>query len=283
MTPIATKRNTHLVGAFALLGCLFSVLYAVQTEPRDPSPSNEAALRDAQPAPPAIASKPSDSKFAEQAEVVAANDTSRTNVLARSAAQPIMTLAGHLEQRARALPWGERGKVQRSPDITLPKALESPLSNPNNKILDIAAQRELAELLAKLDLAYEEQSLEVRRLQKEALIRAIARGNIRSLADTTQVADPNDIFALAAASQSNSKDMMARMQVLIREMETTYGPMMKDWNYSNMTSSEPDGVGRNNIVYWTRAEEPELFQQQDQFGALQKHHWNVVREFIDRH
>lgn len=283
MTQPATRRNTQLIGAFVLLGCLLSVLYAFQADQRDPSPSNDAELRDAQSAPPAIESKPSDSTVAEQPKAVAANDTSQSNVLARTAAQPIMTLAGHLEQRARALPWGERGKVQGKPDITLPKALESPLSNPNKKTLDLAAQRELAELLAELDVAYQAQSLEVWKLQKEALIRAIARGNIRSLAEATQVADPNDIFALAAASQSNSKDMMARMHVLIREMETTYGPMTKDWNYSNMTSSEPDGVGRNNIVYWTRAEEPELFRLQDQFGALQKHHWNVVREFIDRH
>ena len=84
-------------------------------------------------------------------------------------------------------------------------------------------------------------------------------------------------------TQEEVDNMMARMKVAIDELESVYGPMMKDWGYSNMASSEPDGVSRNNIVYWTRAEEPEFFRLHDQFGDMQKRHWGVVRNFIDRH
>ena len=212
-----------------------------------------------------------------------ATETSEPIAEVRTAVQANQTLAGHLELRARALPWGEPGKVQRTPDISLDKALESPMSNPNKKTLQLEVQRELAVLLAELDVAYETQSLEYWKAMKEVLLRAIARGNIRSLSHAIQVADPNDLFAIAAASRSNSDDMMARMKVAIDELESVYGPMLKDWGYSNMASSEPDGVSRNNIVYWTRAEEPEFFRLHDQFGAMQKRHWGIVRDFIDRH
>ena len=283
MTQNATKGKTHRIGAFVLLGCLLSVLYVVLADSSEPAPETDAVLRDAPPAPMVTESDAVPSVASAPTEVSVATETSEPIAEVRTAVQANLTLAGHLELRARALPWGEPGKVQRTPDISLDKALESPMSNPNKKTLQLEVQRELAVLLAELDVAYETQSLEYWKAMKEVLLRAIARGNIRSLSHAIQVADPNDLFAIAAASRSNSDDMMARMKVAIDELESVYGPMMKDWGYSNMASSEPDGVSRNNIVYWTRAEEPEFFRLHDQFGAMQKRHWGVVRDFIDRH
>ncbi len=283
MTQNATKGKTHRIGAFVLLGCLLSVLYVVLADSSEPAPETDAVLRDAPPAPMVTESDAVPSAASAPKEPSVATETSEPIAEVRTAVQANLTLAGHLELRARALPWGEPGKVQRTPDISLDKALESPMSNPNKKTLQLEVQRELAVLLAELDVAYETQSLEYWKAMKEVLLRAIARGNIRSLSHAIQVADPNDLFAIAAASRSNSDDMMARMKVAIDELESVYGPMMKDWGYSNMASSEPDGVSRNNIVYWTRAEEPEFFRLHDQFGAMQKRHWGIVRDFIDRH
>jgi len=283
MTQNATKGKTHRIGAFVLLGCLLSVLYVVLADSSEPAPETDAVLRDAPPAPMVTESDAVHSASPTPTEVSVATETSEPIAEVRTAVQANLTLAGHLELRARALPWGEPGKVQRKPDISLDNALESPMSNPNKKTLQLEVQRELAVLLAELDVAYETQSLEYWKAMKEVLLRAIARGNIRSLSHAIQVADPNDLFAIAAASRSNSDDMMARMKVAIDELESVYGPMMKDWGYSNMASSEPDGVSRNNIVYWTRAEEPEFFRLHDQFGAMQKRHWGIVRDFIDRH
>ena len=283
MTQYATKGKTHRIGAFALLGCLLSVLYVVLADSSEPAPETDAVLRDAPPAPMVTESDAVPSAASAPKEPSVATETSEPIAEVRTAVQANLTLAGHLELRARALPWGEPGKVQRKPDISLDNALESPMSNPNKKTLQLEVQRELAVLLAELDVAYETQSLEYWKAMKEVLLRAIARGNIRSLSHAIQVADPNDLFAIAAASRSNSDDMMARMKVAIDELESVYGPMMKDWGYSNMASSEPDGVSRNNIVYWTRAEEPEFFRLHDQFGAMQKRHWGIVRDFIDRH
>jgi len=283
MTQNATKEKTHRIGAFVLLGCLLSVLYVVLADSSEPAPETDAVLRDAPPAPMVTESDAVPSVASAPTEVSVATETSEPIAEVRTAVQASLTLAGHLELRARALPWGEPGKVQRTPDISLDNALESPMSNPNKKTLQLEVQRELAVLLAELDVAYETQSLEYWKAMKEVLLRAIARGNIRSLSHAIQVADPNDLFAIAAASRSNSDDMMARMKVAIDELESVYGPMMKDWGYSNMASSEPDGVSRNNIVYWTRAEEPEFFRLHDQFGAMQKRHWGIVRDFIDRH
>ena len=277
MAQHATNRKTHRIGAFVLLGCLLSILYAVMVDSSELLPESEAVLRDA----------PSDPTRADpdlvSAKISVAPVPSEPTPLARTVAQPSLTLAGHLESRARALPWGEPDRESRKPDISLSKALDSPLSNPNKKSLNADDQRELADLLTELDKVYKSQSLEYSKAMKEVLLRAIARGNIRSLSHAIQVADPNDLFAIAAASRSNSDDMMARMKVAIDELESVYGPMLKDWGYSNMASSEPDGVSRNNIVYWTRAEEPEFFRLHDQFGAMQKRHWGIVRDFIDRH
>lgn len=266
-----------------LLGCLLSVLYVVLADSSEPAPETDAVLRDLPPAPMVTESDAVPSAASAPKEPSVATETSEPIAEVRTAVQPSLTLAGHLELRARALPWGEPGKVQRAPDISLDNALESPMSNPNKKTLELEVQRELAVLLAELDAAYETQSLEYWKAMKEVLLRAIARGNIRSLSHETQVADPNDLFAIAAASRANNRGMMARMKEAMDELSSTYGPVMKDWGYSDMASSEPDGVSRNNIVYWTRAEEPEFFRLQDQFGAMQKRHWGIVREFIDRH
>ncbi len=283
MTQYATKGKTHRIGAFVLLGCLLSVLYVVLADSSEPAPETDAVLRDAPPAPMVTESDAVPSAASAPKEPSVATETSEPIAEVRTAVQPSLTLAGHLELRARALPWGEPGKVQRAPDISLDNALESPMSNPNKKTLELEVQRELAVLLAELDAAYETQSLEYWKAMKEVLLRAIARGNIRSLSHETQVADPNDLFAIAAASRANNRGMMARMKEAMDELSSTYGPVMKDWGYSDMASSEPDGVSRNNIVYWTRAEEPEFFRLQDQFGAMQKRHWGIVRDFIDRH
>lgn len=270
-------------GFVVLLGCLLSVLYVVLADSSEPAPETDAVLRDLPPAPMVTESDAVPSAASAPKEQSVATETTEPIAEVRTAVQPSLTLAGHLELRARALPWGEPGKVQRAPDISLDNALESPMSNPNKKTLKLEVQRELAVLLAELDAAYETQSLEYWKAMKEVLLRAIARGNIRSLSHETQVADPNDLFAIAAASRANNRGMMARMKEAMDELSSTYGPVMKDWGYSDMASSEPDGVSRNNIVYWTRAEEPEFFRLQDQFGAMQKRHWGIVRDFIDRH
>ena len=283
MTQNATKGKTHRIGAFVLLGCLLSVLYVVLADSSEPAPETDAVLRDAPPAPMVTESDAVPSAASAPKEPSVATETSEPIAEVRTAVQANLTLAGHLELRARALRWGEPDRESRKPDISLSKALDSPLSNPNKKSLNADDQRELADLLTELDKVYKSQSLEYSKAMKEVLLRAIARGNIRSLSHAIQVADPNDLFAIAAASRSNSDDMMARMKVAIDELESVYGPMLKDWGYSNMASSEPDGVSRNNIVYWTRAEEPEFFRLHDQFGAMQKRHWGIVRDFIDRH
>lgn len=194
-----------------------------------------------------------------------------------------MTLAGHLEARARALPWGEPGKTSRQPNITLAYALDSLGTNPNKKALSLDAQRELAALLGVLDAEYEAKWLEMSAVQKEVLLRAITRNNIRSLTHETQMMGSDDIFAVAAASRTNAKDMMTQLASTMREMSSVLGKQMKDWGYTNMATTEPDGVSRNNIVFWTRAEEPAFFLLQDACSQMEKEHYNRVREFIERH
>lgn len=271
-----TQRSWLLGLALVTSAALISWL-AIRFEPDTflvPAPTATAQAADQRPvqqdATP-IRAEPRNQKLDSPALV-----TDTTGIMARSAAQPVLTLTAHLAERGNQLPWGEPGKTSRSPNISRDIALSDPRINPTGKQLDREQEFMLAKLLGELDIDYENLWLQMCAARKAVLLRSIDAGRVKSFA-LDSPGEANDIFSVGNQAQrgpSLQKDAVG-------ELSRRFGTPMKDWGYADMSTTEPDSIRRMNLIYWTRMDEPDFFRLQDACSALQMEHISRVRGFFD--
>jgi hypothetical protein len=89
--------------------------------------------------------------------------------------------------------------------------------------------------------------------------------------------EPSDIFAVSNQAQR----ALGLQKDTVGELSRKYGSPMKDWGYADMSTTEPDGICRMNLVYWTRMEEPDFFRLQDACSTMQIEHISRARAFFD--
>lgn len=108
-----------------------------------------------------------------------------------------------------------------------------------------------------------------------ALIRAAAAGQIES----REVPPAMMTMDQAEYAQVMEKARVASQQML-EVLAVRLGREGVDWSYASTSSSEPDGVSRMNIVWFTRAGEPEVFRQRDEQVALTKRRHEAYLQFF---
>jgi len=241
-----------------------------------PSSASTPALQASNESPAHHDTTPSASERATPAPHAPSIATDTTVVVARSAAQPVLTLTAHLIERGMQLPWGEPGKMSRAPNLSRDNTIRDPRINPTGKHLDRTQDLELGKLLGQLDTEYEHLWLQMCAARKAVLLRSIDAGRVESILMASP-GEPSDIFAVSNQAQR----ALGRQKDAVGELSRKYGSLMKDWGYADMSTTEPDGICRMNLVYWTRMEEPDFFRLQDACSTMQIEHISRARAFFD--
>ncbi|MBL8728236.1 MAG: hypothetical protein JNM25_07395 [Planctomycetes bacterium] len=152
--------------------------------------------------------------------------------------------------------------------------------NPGRKQLDAEQAVRLEKMLNAQ--AVEEQALqrEDRRLSREALVRAIERGQFVAKEQPELTAtDPDQMMLeIRRARERSSQDQKATMEALTARL----GEPMKDWAYSLQTTREPDGVPRQTVIWFTRAADPQVFEVRDRLSELRRQQREDLKQFFAR-
>ena len=195
--------------------------------------------------------------------------------VATSTAMESLTLGGHLESRIRDLPWNT-DKVGLSNGMELAQVLVAPDLNPQKKVLSAEQTSELTSLLDK----QRQEASQLMSLEgthgKAALLRAVAAGQFASTEFVN--ARIGDVAAMAKASRDQREASTRQLDDLTARL----GKPLEDWGYSKFSSTKPDGIPRQTIVYYTAAQEPQLFEVRKRLMSTARDHREAVRQFFAR-
>jgi hypothetical protein len=192
--------------------------------------------------------------------------TERTRVPPAAAlVQPTFTVQGSIEESLRkSIRFKTNGKTI-PPSYPPDKAIAAPHLNPLQKVLDDEQRGRLEQLIAEQNKEENELFVKDFAQREAAFFRAIARGSYR-LVPVYQAAPGTE------PTSGNIKRMQAdvsdRYNVVMKELAASLGQEYVNWMQTKLQARGEDGAVLSAIVYFTRAEEPEVFATFDRGNAL---------------
>jgi len=192
----------------------------------------------------------------------------------------VLTFEGHLIQfvsqglSSDAKTDGKPGAGQSSIEaVTQDKGL-----NPHGKSLDSDQYRQLLGILDRYRQQEDVLSRQNVQQTREALLQAVTRQQYVSREQRRCVAtDPHE---LAIEWKIQSERAREEEKNTISELKARLGQPMRDWAYSSCGTHEPDGIPRSTVVYFTRADAPEVFACRERIVALYKERRADLRSFF---
>jgi hypothetical protein len=199
--------------------------------------------------------------------------------VAVSVAQPTLTLAGHIEQRFSSLPWDDATKLDANPlgaDGLFQSVIASRDYNPDRKQLSDSQTLELQEIVKSYSVRKGGLLIAEGGVAKAAFIRAARSGQVESIVEVPLLSfDPVVVNRVQKDRQKKLDDVKERLSIRL-------GREMDDWACAVMTTQDPDGVYRTNVIYITRVGEPQVFQARGELKAMDEHMRADYREFFQR-
>lgn len=177
-----------------------------------------------------------------------------------------------MREDQQASQWGNAG-------VSAATAIGDATLNPAAKEPDAAKLAELQGLLTKYSDQDAQLMREDRLLCREALLTAVANGQY--LSKTRPVVAEVDPARLAFALRRDQEQQKRDQQEGEKELATRLGTLMQDWAYSQCSTIEPDGVPRTTLVYYTRAQAPDVFAGRARMSELAHERRRVLRQFFD--
>ena len=282
MTQRTLKMIAGLIAAAVAVGCILSIIdHADGTESptTPPTDSTSAALS----TPPAAASTGAGAPGVGEPDSLKSDSTAPGRELlpdsptAPSVAMPTMSLLGHLTQRAERLPWGNGSDVERqyanASDVGV--VCKSQLYNPAAKNVPEDKRESLRTIAAHHAKLVKPATIEEGRLRKQAILGSLTRGSFESVKvpSPKNPLDPEDLRSASEEGSRLTEDVLGRLS-------QGRGKIGKDWIYTTMSSSQPDGIRRNNIITMTRDDHPDYFAALDQLRALESARDSELRAFF---
>lgn len=242
-----------------------------------PSVSNQGSFSPVEPLPPEPPTKAEELRAPLPAPV--GDLGARRVALASSTAAPVMTLVGHLTARISELPWGNGKDYEEltSASKTATGVAASKKYNPTGKRLTTEEYDQLDALVKNFALKYEPLVIGERRLRKEASLRAIEAGRVESV-----VCPPHPGPFNPAGAAAHADIVRKAGQQLEQIVGQRLGVSRNDWFHSVTATSAPDGVNRQNSVYFSRAQEPEFFAMREAKETCQNEMTRAFTEFFRR-
>lgn len=152
--------------------------------------------------------------------------------------------------------------------------------NPERKELKSEQLEALSELLREQRERDAELQRENRALTRAAVLQAV-RDSRFVVREQPPIAAANATELARQANLAMAEGQRAQSEMLA-ELTTLYGEPLRDWAYSACATSEPDGVSRQTVVYFTRPDAPEVFACRDRWSAAHKENDLMLRQFFAR-
>lgn len=268
----------------SLLVCLaFVAAIAWAVVPREPDPGSDRHPRANEPvndADPQPAHKTLESAAALVPSRVDASPHSEGAMpVAISTASPVMTLAGFLESHfqgiARGKQWrGDPNEVKRSPGAS--QVAASKQFNPKGKQLSVDQERQLQGLID----SYDERSRPIHAHERKATVEALARAAAAGQFESVELGVRRGMDA--AALNRETEASYEKIKEAQQRFADRFGRDGIDWAWAVAPSSEPDGVPRQNIVYFIRSNETEVFRWREEERTITLERDRAYREFFER-
>lgn len=191
--------------------------------------------------------------------------------------QPVLSFRGFLETHIQSLPWDTDDSVQMGSSQSPAHLTQSKHFNPEGKTLSAEAEKQLAAVLRDFDARREQQLKQEGVLSKAAFVRAVQAGlfEVAEFGPAPAWSDPD-------AMQAYTKAQQARSKKLLEDLTARLGEPLVDWAYTSISSSEPDGVPRQTIVYFMQRDAPEVFAARSAMDDLQRERDQALRDFFRR-
>lgn len=220
------------------------------------------------------------SEYVHESDESDASEQAPRVPVAISSSQPEMTLHGHLVHRVNNLHWGDGKVLNRThgPAHSVSNVIASRDFNPGRKTPTGREAEQLTALVESMRKRYAELATAEEGLRKEAVLRSLAKNNVVSIENGR----PPSVFGDTNAVTKHTRDSVAAAQRLTADLEGRLGMRGKDWSYTLMTSTEPDGIARQNLIYFMRAQEPGLFKAREALSRFSEERAAAFREFFAR-
>jgi hypothetical protein len=203
-----------------------------------------------------------------------------TVAVALTASAPTLTFAGclieKLEQNIKDdYPFGQ-GKP--SVDSRIEELSKNATMNPRARALSPEQRAELRAILESHDLEEDREQREYWRFTRSALVAAAEAG--RFLARECSVDDPAAVREAGGQAEAHYEKMRRIQGEMMTELSARLGVPLRDWVYSQVATSEPDGVPRFTIVYATREQAPDVFASNTRQADLSRAARATLRQFF---
>lgn len=264
-TALVVAAITATVSAWWLLG---------SADPAPPGSSTSAAagrdIREPREASPSVQVDPE-----HTSEEPLPDRSALPDPIADASSQPDLTLTGHLEQRFAAKRWGP-GLYARtqSGHKSAHEVHRSVFANPDGKRLSAEQWTRLEELVDSCTREREPVYDHLWSLRKEAMIRAARRGNV----EAESYGRPESMRP-ADLRQHNDRGEDASAAVAAR-LAQRLGVDLAEIRFTTTATSQPDGVSKQVITWFTKDEEPQFFAAEAADRALEERHSRAFREFF---
>jgi hypothetical protein len=194
---------------------------------------------------------------------------------ARSASASTQTIEGHLAEFI-----GKQFDDLKPHPITpssTDMAVRDPDLNPEGKVLDVQQTERLAAVIFKFSKRDEGFAREETRLSRAALLASVDKGQFVARKQPPMV--PTDAQSMADMKAAIAKQWQDNQET-VAELTRWLGKPTVDWGYSQLASLADDRVGYSTIVYYTVAQQPELFESRRLRRVSDRERKAAVREFF---
>jgi hypothetical protein len=199
--------------------------------------------------------------------------------VAGASSEPVLTFQGHLSEFVQRGMRGAHGPTSfGSGEPSVERVVANKDFNPDGKVLVDAALDTLQELM---DTYAERRAMltaENAQLTRAALVAAVERGQfVTKEQPRSTTVDPQ---AWVRERREFDKRAKADQQEMMQALTARLGRPMRDWGYSVCATTEPDGIARQSIVYFTRADAADVFRCRDGLTELRVEERDELRRFF---
>jgi len=274
---VVRVKRFLLVLLVIVAGSAWAVLSREPDSHSDQHPLPKGPVNDAEPQP--AHSAPESAAVPVPSRVNASPPSVTAMPVAISSALPAVTLAGFLENNYKAIAQGKRWRgdpdeVKRSPGAS--QVAASKQFNPEGKQLSVDQERQLQGLID----SYDERSRPIHANERKATVEALARAAAAGQFESIELGVRPGMDA--AALNRETEDGYRKIKEAQQRLADSFGRDGIDWAWAVAPSSEPDGVPRQNIVYFIRSNEAEVFRWREEERTITQERHRAYSRFFEQ-
>ena len=262
------KRVLACLGAVILVGSY--VLCTIETPGRTPTEEGQAPDIEGNRH---MGEVPTGDGAGKQRELAGQNEVETSSANAPSASSPILTIEGAIQDIVTSMKIDDEEKARRRAYLEASDVEAKAVYNPQKKVLNPEQRLRLQSLLKSLGDQTINERIAYQREMAQGYVDAISKGNYITREYGLAVeGSPYDVGQRMNAFKADREAMISHLR-------SRLGPD-DGWIWMQTSTSAPDGVRRQSVLFITRRENPLLFSKQDAVSRSVRNQMNSIREFF---